>query len=178
MSDRLHEIIAEIAILHKQLLENKKIDNANEVLEFIKDYSVDTQKHYLNLLLQHYFQQNDVTNLKVLLLIGAKFDMRFTDVKEAFFNIKSSDENVIEFMEDSVVFIKEKIDENDLKDMYNYYKSNLKSNELLDKTIDLIKRNRYVCICCFHNQNSEFGNFFLNEDLLLSLKRDLSYLLK
>lgn len=122
MSDRLHEIIGQIGILHNQLLENKKIENANEVLEFIKNYDNDIQKHYLNLLLQYYFQQNDLKNLKELLLVGAKFDIRFEDVKEAFLNIKSKDENVIEFLEDAVIFIKEKINEDDLIDIYNYYK--------------------------------------------------------
>ena len=105
MSDRLHEIMGQIGILHNQLLENKKIKNAKEVLEFIKDYDMDIQKHYLNLLLQHYFQQNDLKNLKELLLVGAKFDIRFEDVKEAFLNIKDEIENVIEFMQDAVVFI-------------------------------------------------------------------------
>jgi hypothetical protein len=178
MSDRLHEIIGQIGILHNELLENKKIDNANEVLEFIKNYESDIQNHYLNLLLQYYFQKNDLNNSKELLLVGAKFDLRFEDVKEAFFNISSKDENIIEFMEDAVIFIKEKINENDLKDMYAYYKNNSELHYILNKTVDLIKKNRYVCICCYHNQNSEFGKFFLNEDLLISLKRDLSYLLK
>lgn len=178
MSDRLHEIIGQIGIIHNELLENKKIDNANEVLEFIKNYESDIQNHYLNLLLQYYFQKNDLNNSKELLLVGAKFDLRFEDVKEAFFNISSKDENIIEFMEDAVIFIKEKINKNDLKDMYDYYKNNSKLHDILNKTVELIKKNRYVCICCFHNQNSEFGKFFLNEDLLISLKRDLSYLLK
>ncbi len=84
MSDRLHEIIGEIGVFHNQLLENKKIEDAKEVLKFIKEYDVDVQKHYLNLLLQYYFQKNDLKNLKELLLVGAKFDIRFEDVKEAF----------------------------------------------------------------------------------------------
>ena len=107
MSDRLHEIIGQIGILHNQLLENEKIKNADEVFEFIKSYDSDIQKHYLNLLLQYYFQQNDLKNLKELLLVGAKFDIRFEDVKEAFLNIVSDEENVIEFLEESVVFIKD-----------------------------------------------------------------------
>ena len=84
MSDRLHEIIGEIGVFHNQLLENKKIEDVKEVLEFIKEYDVDVQKQYLNLLLQYYFQKNDLKNLKELLLVGAKFDIRFEDVKEAF----------------------------------------------------------------------------------------------
>lgn len=178
MSDRLHEIMGEIGVLHNQLLENKKIENALEVLDFIKNYEIDVQKHYLNLLLQYYFQKNDLKNLKELLLVGAKFDIRFEDVKEAFLNIKSEDENVIEFMEDAVVFIKEKINEKDLKDIYTYYMNNVSLQESLNYSINLIKKNRYVCVHCFHNLQSVYGQFFLNEDLLESLKRDLPYLLK
>lgn len=178
MSDRLHEIIGQIGILHNQLLENKKIENANEVLEFIKKYDNDIQKHYLNLLLQYYFQQNDLKNLKELLLVGAKFDIRFEDVKEAFLNIKSEDENVIEFMQDAVIFIKEKINEDDLIDIYNYYKKNVQFQEFLNPVLEIIKKNRYVCVYCFFNSNSVYGKFFLNEDLLDSLKRDLPHLLK
>ena len=178
MSDRLHEIIGEIGVFHNQLLENKKIEDAKEVLEFIKEYDVDVQKHYLNLLLQYYFQKNDLKNLKELLLVGAKFDIRFEDVKEAFLSIKSKDENVIEFLEEAVIFIKEKIQEEDLKDIYNYYKNNLQLQEFLNSTVELIKKNRYVCVYCFFNTNTQYGQFFLNKDLLTSLQRDLPYLFK
>ncbi|QKF67985.1 hypothetical protein AVENP_2471 [Arcobacter venerupis] len=178
MSDRLHEIMGQIGILHNDLLENEKIKDANEVFEFIKDYDIDIQKHYLNLLLQYYFQKNDLKNLKELLLVGAKFDIRFDDVKEAFLSIKSEDENVIEFMQDSVVFIKEKIEESDLKTIYDYYINNTQLQELLEYTVEIIKKNRYVCVYCFNNPNTVYGKFFLNEDLLDSLKRDLPYLLK
>lgn len=178
MSDRLHEIIGQIGVLHNQLLENKKIEDADEVFKFIKDYEIDMQKHYLNLLLQYYFQKNDLNNLKKLLLVGAKFDIRFEDVKEAFLNIKEESENVVEFMEDAVIFIKEKINEDDLKDIYDYYMNNVELQKLLNFSIELIKKNRYVCVYCFHNLDSVYGKFFLNEDLLESLKRDLPYLLK
>ncbi len=178
MSDRLHEIMGQIGVLHNDLLENEKIKDANEVFEFIKDYDIDIQKHYLNLLLQYYFQKNDLKNLKELLLVGAKFDIRFDDVKEAFLSIKSEDENVIEFMQDSVVFIKEKIEESDLKTIYDYYINNTQLQELLEYTVEIIKKNRYVCVYCFNNPNTVYGKFFLNEDLLDSLKRDLPYLLK
>jgi len=53
MSDRLHEIMAEISVLHKELIISKKIENANEVFEFIEASSSDVQEHYLNLLLQY-----------------------------------------------------------------------------------------------------------------------------
>lgn len=178
MSDRLHEIMGEIGIIHSQLIENNKLLDVNEVLEYIKNYKKDVQEHYLNLLLQHYFQQNDLKNFKQLLLIGAKFDMRFEDVKDAFLNIKSKDENVIEFMEDNIKFIKENININDLKDIYEYYENNPTLQHFLKDIIELIKKNRYVCVCSFNNQSSEYGKFFLNEDLLNSLKKDLPYLFK
>lgn len=178
LSDRLHEIIGQIGVLHNHLLEDGKIQNSKEVIEFIKIYDIDVQKHYLNLLLQYYFQKNDLKNLKELLLVGAKFDIRFEDVKEAFLNINTKDENVIEFLEDSVLFIKEKIQEKDLKDIYDYYKNNLQLQKFLNSALELIKKNRYVCVYCFFNPNSEYGKFFLNENLLISLKRDLPYLFK
>ena len=178
MGDRIHEIIGEIGIIHNTLIETNKISEAEKVFEFIEDYDTDVQEHYLNLLLQYYFQKNDLKNLKELLLVGAKFDIRFEDIKEAFLNIKSKDENVIEFLEDAVVFIKEKIQEEDLKDIYNYYKNNVEFQEFLNTTIELIKKNRYVCVYCFYNPDTQYGKCFLNKDLLISLKRDLPYLLK
>ena len=154
------------------LLDKKEI--VDSIITFKND--IDIQKHYLNLLLQYYFQQNDLKNLKELLLVGAKFDIRFEDVKEAFLNIK--EESVIEFMEDAVIFIKEKINENDLIDIYDYYKNNIQLQKELNASLEIIKKNRYVCVYCFHNLNTQYGEFFLNKDLLESLKRDLPYLLK
>lgn len=177
MSDRLHEIIGEIGIIHSTLIDNGKINDANEVFEFIEDYDVDVKEHYLNLLLQYYFQKNDLNNLKELLLVGAKFDMRFEDIKEAFLNIKSEQENVIEFMEDSVVFIKDNTLDENLDLMYEYYIANPQLNEYLNSTIELIKKNRYVCAFCYKNPKKRYAEFFLNSDLLESLKRDLPYLL-
>ena len=177
MSDRLHEIISEISVLHKELIENKKIEDANEVFEYIKDVSSDVKEHYLDLLLQYYFQENDLKNLKELLLVGAKFDMRFFDVKSAFLNIKQSGENVIEFMSDSIIFLKDNdLDEN-LKQMYNYYINNKDLQVNLEEAIELISRNRYVCANCYKNKDEKYSKLFLNEDLLESLKRDLPYLL-
>jgi type I site-specific restriction endonuclease len=177
MSDRLHEIIAQIGVIHNELIENKKIKDANEVFDYIEDYDNDVREHYLNLLLQYYFQQNDLKNLQEVLLVGAKFDMRFEDVKDAFLNIKSSEENVIEFMEDAVVFIKDSEIENNLALMYDYYQNNENYQVYLEAATELIRRNRYVCAYCFKNPNAQFSEFFLNEDLLESLKRDLPYLL-
>lgn len=177
MSDRLHEIIAQIGVLHNELIDNKKIENADLVFEFIEEYDTDVQEHYLNLLLQYYFQKNDLDNLKEVLLVGAKFDMRFDDVKEAFLHIKNNDKNVIEFMEDSIVFIKDDI-KDDIKQMYDYYVSNEELQVTLEQSIEIIKRNRYVCAYCYKNIQKQECKFFLNEDLLESIKRDLPYILK
>ena len=177
MSDRLHEIIAEIGVLHKELIDSKKIEDANEVFEYIEDLESDVREHYLNLLLQYYFQQNDLKNLQELLLVGAKFDMRFSDVKSAFLNIKQSGENVIEFMEESIVFLKDTDLEDNLREMYFYYTENKDLQVNLEEALELIKRNRYVCAHCYKNDANSYSKLFLNENLLESLKRDLPYLL-
>jgi len=178
MSDRLHEIIAEIGIIHKALLTDKKIENLDYVLEYIEEYEDDIKQHYLTLLLQYYFQQNSINNLKELLVLGYKFDMRMEDIKNAFLNIKTNDENVIELLEDNVVFFKDSSYEEPLKIMYEYYNNNTDLQVTLEETIELIKRNRYVCAYAYKNKEFDFAKFFLNEDLLESLKRDLPYLLK
>lgn len=177
MSDRLHEIISQIGVIHKELINNKKIDDANEVFEYIEDLDSDVKEHYLNLLLQYYFQQNDLKNLKELLLVGAKFDMRFEDVKHAFLNIKQNGENVIEFMEESIVFLKDNDLEENLNEMYLYYTNNEALQVNLEQALELIKRNRYVCANCYKNDDKAYCKLFLNENLLESLKRDLPYLL-
>lgn len=178
MSQRLHEIIAQIAILHKELIENNKIDDVNEVLNDIKNYEKDIKEHYLNLLLQYYFQKNDLKNLKVLLLLGAKFDMRFEDIKEAFYNTTNEELSVIEFLEDNVLFLKDTQINIFLEQMYDFYQKNKQYENRLKKDIEIIKRNRYVCATCYKNLEKEYARFFLNEDLLQSLKKDLPYLLK
>ncbi len=178
MKDRLHEIIAHVAVMHNTLIQTNKINNAKEVFEYIKDYENDIKEHYINLLLQYYFQKNDLKNLQELLLIGAKFDMRFDDICEAFLNIKNNDKNVIDFMQDSVVFVKQSIDEKLLLSMYEYYTNNKNLQEFLTYPVEIIKKNRYVCAYCYGKQDEKYAKFFLNEDLLDSLKRDLPYLLK
>jgi len=179
MSDRLHEIIAEVGIIHKTLLETKKIDDVEYVLDYMEAYDSDVKDHYLTLLLQHYFQENDINSFKELLLLGYKFDLRMDDIKIAFLNIKSNDENVIGLLEDNVVFFKDTNFEEPLKTMYKHYKNADEELQIiLEETIELIKRNRYVCSFCYKNKDEEFTKFFLNEDLLESLKRDLPYLLK
>ncbi len=179
MSDRLHEIIAEVSMIHKTLLENKKIDDVDSVLEYLEDCDGDIKEHYLKLLLQYYFQQNSVVNFKEVLLLGYQFDLRMEDIQSAFLNINSNEENVIELLEDNVVFFKDTNYEEPLLVMYEQYKNG--SDELkviLEETIELIKRNRYVCAYAYKNKDKEFARFFLNEDLLESLQRDLPYLLK
>lgn len=177
MSDRLHEIIAEIGSFHNKFVKDGTINKADAVFEAIEQYDSDIQEHYLNLLLQYYFQENDLVNLKEVLLTGAKFDMRFSDVKDAFLNIKSNDENVIEFMNESIVFIKDSNLDNALHQMYTYYKNNPDLQSSLEEAIEVIKRNRYICAHCYKTLHKEESQFFLNEDLLESLKRDLPYLL-
>lgn len=178
MSDRLHEIIGEIGVIHKELLKDDKIFDFEYVKQFVEDRSSDVIEHYFNLLLQFYFQENDLKNLKEVLLLGHRFDMRMEDIEKAFTNIKSNDENVIEFMEENVVFLKDTNIEAPLQTMYGYYKENEELQVCLEQTIELIKRNRYVCAYAYKNSEYEFAKFFLNEDLLESLKRDLPHLLK
>jgi len=178
MSDRLHEIIAEIGIIHKNFLNEEKIEDLDYVLEYIEDYEDDIKEHYLKLLLQYYFQQNSIENLKELLVLGYKFDLRMEDIKNAFLNIKSNEENVIELLEDNVVFFKDSSYEESLKIMYEHYINNDELQVILEETVELIKRNRYVCAYAYKNREFDFARFFLNEDLLESLKRDLPYLLK
>ncbi len=177
MSDRLHEILGQIGSIHTELINTNKISDVDEVFEYIEEFDSDIKEHYLNLLLQYYFQKNDLENLKKVLLVGAKFDMRFEDVKEAYLNIKSNEGNVIEFMEDSVVFIKDKVLDEYLESMYEYYIQNEQLQVNLEEATELIKRNRYICAYCYKNDDKPFAEFFLNENLLESLKRDLPYLL-
>jgi len=178
MNDRLHEILGEIGIIHKSLLDNQKIDDVDYVLEYLDSFEDDVKDHYLKLLLQYYFQQNNLNNVKELLLLGYKFDLRMEDIKLAFLNIKSNEENVIDFLEDNVVFLKDSNMEEPLKKMYAYYMGNEALQATLEETVELLKRNRYICAYAYKNRDYEFARFFLNEDLLQSLKEDMPYLLK
>ncbi len=178
MNDRLHEILGEIGIIHKSLLDNQKIDDVDYVLEYLDSFEDDVKDHYLKLLLQYYFQQNNLNNVKELLLLGYKFDLRMEDIKLAFLNIKSNEENVIDFLEDNVVFLKDSNMEEPLKKMYAYYMGNEALQVTLEETVELLKRNRYICAYAYKNRDYDFARFFLNEDLLQSLKEDMPYLLK
>lgn len=178
MSDRLHEIMAEIGVLHNELIKNKTIENISKVLDYIDEKSDDVKEHYLKLLLQYYFQENNIDNFKELLLLGYKFDMRIDDLKEAFLHIENSQESVIEFMEDNVVFIKDTNIEEPLMEMHKYYISNEENRVNLEQAALIIRKNRYVCAYAYKNKDKDFARFFLNDELAESLKRDLPYLLK
>ncbi|RXJ87116.1 hypothetical protein [Arcobacter sp. CECT 8985] len=179
MKDRLHEIIAEISILHNEFIKNDKILDANIIVDEISTQSEDLQEHYLKLLLQYYFQQNDLENVKKLLLLGYKFDIRFDDIKQAFTKIVSNKENVIEFFDDAVVFVNDNNIKEPLNIMYDYYNANESNKVNLEQAVDIIRKNRYICAFCYkHIGELPFCEFFINEDLLESLKRDLPYLLK
>lgn len=178
MNDRLHEILGEVGIIHKSLLDNQKIDDVEYVLDYLDGFEDDVKDHYLKLLLQYYFQQNNLNNVKELLLLGYKFDLRMEDIKLAFLNIKSNEENVIDFLDDNVVFLKDLNMEEPLKKMYTYYMENEALQATLEETVELLKRNRYICAYAYKNRDYDFARFFLNEDLLQSLKEDMPYLLK
>lgn len=176
MNDRLHEIIAKIGVFHNALIEDGLINNLEKVNEKLTNYEDNFKEHYLKLLMQYYFQNNNLKNLQELLLEGYKFDLRFNDIAVAFTKIKEND-SVIEFYEDQTVLLKDTIVEEDLALIKKYYEENKNLENILDFPLQLIKRNRYVCAYAHKNRDS-FGEFFINADLLKSLKEDLPYLLK
>jgi len=177
MNDRLHEIIAECAIIHETNIDENIINDLPSIMEKLNDADNDIKEHYFRLLLQYYFQNNNVDGAQKLLLQGIKFDMRFEDIKEAFIHITSEDENVIEFFEDNAVMLKDAINDKDLKVIYDYYNDNESYQDYLNEALILIKKNRYVC-AHVHKNMSAHSKFFLNTDLLDSLKRDMPFLLK
>ena len=177
MSDRLHEIIAQCAIIHEENLKTGIIKKLKTVETKLEEVDKDVKEHYLMLLMQYYFQINHLKGLKKLLLQGFKFDLRFEDIKEAFMHIKEHEDNVIEFFEDGVVMLKDSINDNQLQEMYNYYNSNASYQHYLEDALELIRKNRYVCAYAYKSKE-DYCKFFINDDLLESLKRDLPYLLK
>ncbi|RXJ82047.1 hypothetical protein [Arcobacter sp. F2176] len=177
MDKRLHEIMAQCAIIHETNIKTNIIDDLDKIEENLSEGDSDVKDHYLSLLMQYYFQKNKLEQLKQLLLEGYKFDMRFIDVVEAFCHLKDDEDNVIEFLGDNVVMLKDSITENDLRKMHEYYQSNLEYKNFIDESLDLIKKNRYVCAQAYKSKE-EFAKFFLNEDLLESLKRDMPFILK
>lgn len=177
MNDRLHEIMAQCVIIHETNINTGIINDLDAIEEKLSSIDEDVKEHYLKLLLQYYFQNNYLDGAQALLLQGFKFDMRFDDVKEAFLHIKDEEDNVIDFFEDNVVMLKDVVHEEDLKQMYDYYHDNVNIQSFLDEPLDLIKRNRYVCTHAFKSTNS-YAKFFINEDLLNSLQRDMPFLFK
>lgn len=177
MSERLHEIIAKCAVIHEVNIQENIIDDLEKIEEKLEDIDDDVKEHYLMLLMQYYFQNNKLEQLKGLLLQGFKFDMRFSDVVEAFCHLKDDEDNVIEFLEDNVVMLKDSITDDDLLRMFEYYNANLEYKNFIDEPLNLIKKNRYVCAHAYKSKE-EFAKFFINEDLLQSLERDMPFLLK
>ena len=177
MNDRLHEIIAQCAVIHDDNLKSGEIKKLKKVEEKLENFDDDVKEHYLKLLMQYYFQINHLKGLKKLLLQGFKFDLRFEDIKEAFIHIKEDEDNVIEFFEDSVVMLKDTVTDDLLKEMYDYYNENEKYQHYLEDALSYIRKNRYVCAYAY-KRKVEFARFFINEDLLESLQEDLPYLFK
>lgn len=177
MNDRLHEIIAQCAVIHKKNISDGIIFDLKTIEEHLEDIDEDIQEHYLKLLMQYYFQQNFLKGLKKLLLQGFQFDLRFEDVKEAFIHIKEDEDNVIEFFEDTIVMLKDVVFDEYLKAMYEYYQNNETYQHYLEDALNILRRNRYICAHAYKSKE-EYAKFFLNGDMLESLKRDLPYLLK
>jgi len=177
MNDRLHEIIAQIGVLHKKLIKSENIMNLEKVEKELELYDEDVKNHYYGLLMQYYFQQNSLKNLQKLLLEGFKFDLRFEDIKEAFLHT-SDEESVLEFYGDQVVLLKDIVVDEYLIEMYDFYKNNENLQASLQESLILLKKNRYICVHAYKNKEELYANFFINEDLLLSLQRDLPYLFR
>lgn len=176
MSDRLHEIIAQVAILHEHFENRNELHDLEKIEKRLEDAEDDVKEHYLTLLMQYYFQSNDLENLQALLLQGFRFDMRFDDIKEAFIHIQK-EENVIEFLEDHVVMLKDEVEEAALEQMYTYYQKHPEFRDFLKTPLELIKKNRYVCVKAYKSQQ-DYAKFFLNDDLLKSLQEDMPFLFK
>ena len=177
MDDRLHEVIAQCAVINETNIRENIINDLDAIEDKLSKLDSDIKTHYLTLLLQYYFQNNNVEGSQKLLLQGFKFDMRFQDIKEAFIHISSGTENIIEFFEDHVVMLKDVIQDEELISMYEYYMSNEDNQVNLEQALVLIKKNRYVCVHV-HKSTTEQLSFFLNPDLLASLERDMPFLLK
>ena len=177
MQDRLHEIIAQCAMIHETNIATDIINDLDAIEEKLSNINSDIKEHYLTLLLQYYFQQNNLDCAQQLLLQGYKFEMRFCDIKEAFTHIVDQEENVIEFFEDNVVMLKDVIQDEDLIGIYEYYIRHENYRPYLENALLLIKKNRYVCTHAYKCR-LDCSEFFLDEALLESLMRDLPFLLK
>lgn len=177
MKDRLHEVMAQCVVILEENISTGIINNLDAIEEKLSNIDADVKEHYLMLLLQYYFQKNNLENVQKLILQGFKFEMRFSDIKEAFIHIKEDEENVIEFFEDNVVMLRDIIQDEDLIDIYEYYHHNKKYQPYLEEPLLLIRKNRYVCAHVYKH-TIDCSEFFLNKDLLESLMRDLPFLFK
>lgn len=179
MSVGLNNLILNINKIHKTLLHKEKIHNLDYVIDFIKDYNYEVKEQYLSILLKYYFQNNQVKNLKELSSLGYKFELTMDDIKSAFLNITSDEENVIQVYQSDIVFLKDRNYSIPLKIIYDCYQnSDDEKKMLLDKTIDLLKKNQYICAYSYKNKNLDFGKFFLDDELVTLLKEELPFLLK
>ena len=176
MNDRLHEILAQCAVIHTKNIEEGNIFNLDKIEEQLESADSDIAEHYLSLLMQYYFQNNYLEGLQALLLQGISFELRISDVVAAFCHIKDDNESVIEFFEDQVVMLKDVVQEDDLKQMYEFY-CEFDNKERLDEVVNFIKRNRYICAKAY-KVNEEYAKFFINYDILKVLQEDLPFLLK
>lgn len=177
MKQTAEEIIAKVAIVHKQLVESDKINDIENVFETIKEFHHEEQEYYLSYLFQYYFHNNDVKNLERILAVGIKYEVKFYDIAQAFVHIKKEGESVIELLEESILFIKDTNLEDELQSMYDYYMANESLRTILDDSLTIIKENRYVCVHCYKYSMAEYSQFFLDKELLDSIKNDMPYLL-
>ena len=60
MQDRLHEIIAQCAMIHETNIATDIINDLDAIEEKLSNINSDIKEHYLTLLLQYYFQQNNL----------------------------------------------------------------------------------------------------------------------
>lgn len=178
MNERLHEIIVEISQIHKEILKQGLQSSVAQVEAFIKKRDADIKEHYLNLLMQYYFQNNDLKNLKELLLKGCRFSLRFNDIKEAFLHTQDEG-SVITFLDDNVVHLKDSVEAKDLQVMHKYFlEQDQEIQTYLLPSIELIRKNRMVCILTAHYQHEPWAVFFFHKELYESIERDTPHLLK
>lgn len=180
MNDRLHEVIAQCAVIHEHNLKENIIFDLDAIESYLEleKTEEDIKEHYYKLLMQYYFQNNFLDGLQKLLLDGIRFDLRFDDIAKAFCSIKEDEDNVIEFFEDSVVFLKDELKHEYLEQIYQYFQTHEKYQHYLEPALEIIKRNRYICAYAYKLKDDEFKEFFINNDLLESLERDLPFVLK
>ena len=179
MSIGLSKLILDLNKIHKVLLIENKIDDLDYVFDYIKDYDYEVREQYLNILIKYYFQNNQVENFKELTSLGYKFDLKMDDIKLAFLSINDNEENVIQLYESDVVFFKDTNYSVPLRIIYDHYQnSDNNKKEILEETVSLLRKNQYISAFSYKNKELDFGKFFLDEDVISLLKKDLPFLLK